>query len=76
MSKRVSIGSSSVCGTSLELFKRHFCNWFWCLLCVYLGPSTMYTISPVLFLNYSTFPTGRVILIFFKVIFSPGLNLF
>ena len=49
MSKMVSIGSS-VCGTSLESFKRPFCNWFWCLLCVYLGPSTMYTISPVLFL--------------------------
>ena len=28
------------------------------------------------FFNYSTFPTGRVILISFKVIFSPGLNLF
>ena len=28
------------------------------------------------FFNYSTFPTGRVILIFFKVIFSPGLNHF
>ena len=49
MSKMVSIGSSSVCGTSLESFKRHFCNWFWCLLCVYLGLSTMYTISPILF---------------------------
>ena len=23
------------------------CNWFRCLLCVYLGPSTMYTISPI-----------------------------
>ena len=50
MSKIVSIGSSSVCGTSLELFKWRFCNWFWCLLCVYLGPSTMYTISPIHFL--------------------------
>ena len=50
MSKMVSIGSSSVCGTSLLSFKRRFCNWFWCLLCVYLGPSTMYTISPILFL--------------------------
>ena len=49
MSKIVSIDSSSVCGTSLESFKRRFCNWFWCLLCVYLGPSTMYTISPILF---------------------------
>ena len=48
MSKMVSIGSSSVCGTSLESFKRCFCNWFWCLLCVYLGSSTMYTISPIL----------------------------
>ena len=75
MSKMVSIGAS-VCGTSLESFKRRFCNWFWCLLCVYLGPSTMYTISPILFFNYSTFPTGRVILIFFKVNFFPGLNLF
>ena len=28
------------------------------------------------FFNYSTFPTGRVILIFFKVNFFPGLNLF
>ena len=50
MSKMVSIGSS-VCSTSLESFKRHFCNWFWCLLCMYLGPSTMYTISPILFLT-------------------------
>ena len=49
MSKMASIGSS-VCGTSLESFKRRFCNWFWCLLCVYLGHSTMYTISPILFL--------------------------
>ena len=71
MLKMVSIGSSSVCGKSLESFKRRFCDWFWCLLCVYLGPSTMYTISPILFFNYSTFTTGRVILIFFKVnIFS------
>ena len=66
VSKIVSIGSSSVCSTSLESFKRHFCNWFWCLLCVYLGPST---ISPILFFNYSPFPTGGVILIFFKVNF-------
>ena len=29
MSKMVSIGSSSVCVTSLESFKRRFCNWFW-----------------------------------------------
>ena len=56
ISKIVSIGSSSVCGTSLESFKKRcFCNWFF---------------------NYSTLPTGRVILISFKVIFSPGLNLF
>ena len=54
MSKIVSIISSSVCGTSLESFKRRFCNWFF---------------------NYATLPTGRVILISFKVIFS-GLNLF
>ena len=46
----VSISSSSVCGTSLESFKHRFCNWFWYLLCMYLGPSTMYTISPILFL--------------------------
>ena len=69
MSKMVSIGSSSVCGTSLESFKRRFCNLFWCLLCVYLCPSTMYTNS---FFNYSTFPTGHVILIFFKVNFSSA----
>ena len=55
MSKTVSIGSSSRCGTSLESFKQRFCNWF---------------------LNYSTFPTGRVILISFNVFFSSGLNLF
>ena len=76
MSKMVSIGSSSVCGTSLESFKRRFCNWFWSLLCVYLGLSTMYTISPILFLNYSTLPTGRVILIFFKVNFFSRVEPF
>ena len=58
MSKMVFIGSFSVCGTSLGSFKRHFCNWFWCFLCVYLGPSTIHTISSIFF-NYSTFPTGR-----------------
>ena len=60
----------------LESFKRSFCNWFWCLLCAYLGPSTMYTISPILYFNYSTFPTGRVILIFFIVNLVSGLNFF
>ena len=55
MSKIVSIGSSCFCGTSLESFKRRFCNCFF---------------------NYSTFPTGHVILIYFKVIFSPDLKLF
>ena len=57
MSKIASIGPSSVCGTSLELFKRRFYDWFF---------------------NYSTFPTGCVILISFmiSIFFSPGLNLF
>ena len=76
MSKMVSIGSSSVCGTSLESFKRCFCYWFWCLLWVYLGPSTMYTISPILLFNYSTFPTGSVILIFFKINFFSRVEPF
>ena len=76
MSKMVSFGSSSVSVTSLESFKRCFCKCFWCLLCVYLSPSAMYTISPILFFNYFKFPNGRVILKFFKVFFSPGLNLF
>ena len=76
MSKMVSIGSSSVRGTPLESFKRRFCNWFWCLLCIYLGPSTMYTISPILFFDYPTFLTGRVILIFFKVNFFSRVEPF
>ena len=67
---------SSVCGTSLKSIKRRFCYWFWCLLCVYLGPSTMYTISPIFLKNYSTFPTGRVILIFFKVNFFSRVEPF
>ena len=58
MSKMVSIGSSSVCSSSLESFKRHFYNWFWCLLCVYLGPSTMYTISPIFFLFFFIYTIG------------------
>ena len=75
MSKMVSIGSSSVCGTSLESFKRRFCNWFWCLMCVF---GSFYNVNHITnsFFNYSTFPTERVILIFFQVNFSPGLNLF
>ena len=51
----MSIGSSSVCGTSLKSFKRRFWNWFF---------------------NYSTFPTGRVILIYFKVIFFSRIEPF
>ena len=54
-SKMVSIGSFSVCCTSLESFKRRFCYRFF---------------------NYSTFPTGRVILISFKVIFFSWVEPF
>ena len=69
----VSVGTS-VCGRSLESFKQRFCNWFWHLLCVYNVYNVHHFTNS--FFNYSTFPTGRVILIFFKVIFSPGWNLF
>ena len=73
MLKMVSIGSS-ICGTSLESFKRRLCKWFWCLfVCIWVLLLHHITHS---FLNYPTFPTGRVILIFFKVKFSSGLNLF
>ena len=45
MSKMVSIGSSSVCGTSLESFKRRFCNWFW-LFIYFFGRGERY-VSPL-----------------------------
>ena len=73
MSKMVSIGSSSLCGTLLECFKRRFCNLFWCLLCMYLGPSTMYTISTILFL---IIPRSQKYVLFFKVNFFSRVEPF
>ena len=76
MSKMVSIGPSSVCGTSLQSLKRRFCNWFWCLFCVFLGPSTIYTISPILFLIIPRSQQDVLFWYLLKWFFSPRLNLF
>ena len=51
-------------------------NRTWCLLCVYLGPSTMYTISPILFLIILRSQHDVLFWYFLKSIFSPRLNLY
>ena len=73
MSKMVSIGSSSVVRRWSRSNSVSVSGSGVSYVCIWVLQCTLYH---QFFFNYSTFPTGRVILVFLMKIFSPGMNLF